>query len=167
MKKIFLILTFLIAFSPSMCLMAQTEKELLIELIKQQAVTNAKVDKLAEQQAELTKQVAKLTEQVIEIAKQQAVTNAEIKGLDRRLETNTTFVIAILTGLIALMGVILWDRKTVTKPFEEKTEKIEAEIALLKEKELKLEERELRHEEKMEAYFKKIAQIDARFAEIF
>ena len=123
MKKIFLILTFLIAFSPSMRLVAQTEKELLIELIKQQAVTNAKVDKLAEQQAELTKQVAKLTEQVIEIAKQQAVTNAEIKDLDIHLEINTTFIAGMLTSLIVFMGVVIWDRKTTNKPFEEKIKK--------------------------------------------
>ena len=118
----------------------------------------------------LVAQIDKLAEQVAEIAKQQAVANIEIKnldkrfdGVDKRFDTQTSYIIAIFAGIFAMvaaiMALVMWDRRAAIRPYEEKTEKLQAEITLLKEK-------ELRHEEKMEAYFRKIAQIDARFATI-
>ncbi len=49
---------------------------------------------------------------------------------------------------------------TENQPIEVKTEDLQKEIILLK-------ERELKHEKKVANYFKKIAQIDPRFAAIF
>lgn len=155
MKKI--ALTFILLISVSFSLVAQTDK----------------MDKLAEQMAELAKQQAEFNKQMIEFAKQQAVTNVEIRGLDKRFDsvdkrfdsvdkrfdTQTSYIIAIFTGIFAMMALVMWDRRAIIRPYEEKTERLQAEITLLKEK-------ELRHEEKIEAYFKKIAQIDARFAGI-
>ena len=137
-------------------LVAQTDREILLELAKQQAISNAKIERISEQQAETNKQVA--------------VTNVEVKSLekaiDRRFEDAGKRVdillyvmIAILSGVFGLMALIVWDRRAVAKPFEDKTEELKKEIASLKEKEQKFEE-------KMENYFKKLAQIDARFANI-
>ena len=151
MKKI--ALTFLLFVAVNLSLVAQDKIDKLAD----------KVDKLADKVDKLTDKVDKLTEQVAEIAKQQAVTNAEIKNLDKRFDVQTSYIITIFAGIFAIvaaiMALVMWDRRTSAKPYEEKTEKLQAEITLLKEK-------ELRHEEKMEAYFRKIAQIDARFTAI-
>ena len=155
MKNILLMLVLLIAVS--LPLAAQTDK---IDRLSD------KVDKLSDQMAELAKQQAEFTKQMIELAKQQAVTNTEIKNLDKRLDVQTMYIFAILAGIFGVIALTMWDKRTITKPFEEKANELKIAIALLQEKELKLEERELKHEEKTEAFFKKIAQIDARFASI-
>ncbi len=154
MKKILLLLILIFMFVlPSIPLSAQTDKDMFLEIIKQQTITNAKVDKLSEQVADISKQQAKLSEQ-------QAVTNAEVKALeksiDKRFEIFFFIMIAVLTGVFGLMALIVWDRRAVAKPFESKTEELKKEIISLKEKEQKFEE-------KMEISLK---QIDARFAGI-
>ncbi len=159
MKKIALILT-LFLFSSTL-MVAQSDK----------------IDRLADQIAENNRQIAELNKQIVESAKQQAIVNAEfakqlavigteLKNLDKRFDVQTMYIMILFTGILGLMALVVWDRRAATKPFEDKTEKIQLEVALIKERELKLEERELRLEEKVEASFKKIAQIDARFAGI-
>lgn len=121
-----------------------------------------KVDKLSDQMAELAKQQAELTKQMTELAKQQAVTNMEVKGLDKRLDTQSTYMLTILVGIFGMITLVMWDKRTAIKPFETKTNEIQIAIALLQEKELKLEERslrleerELKHEEKQKPSSKK------------
>ena len=156
MRKIFLIFALFISFSLS----AQTDREILLKL-------SDKIDKIAEQQAELSKQ--------------QAVTNAELKalekGIDKRFEgVDKRFddankrvdillyvMIAILTGTFGLIGFVIWDRQTSIKPIVEDAKALSKEIALIKEKELKLEKRLTKNENNI----KKIAEIDTRFASIF
>ena len=159
MKKI--ALTFLLFVAVNLSLVAQIDK-----LAEQVAENNKQMVELSKQMAENTKQIVELNKQMIEFAKQQAVANVEIKNLDKRFDsvdkrfdTQTSYMIAIFAGIFGMMALVMWDRRAANKPYEEKTEKLQAEITLLKEK-------ELRHEEKTEAYFKKIAQIDARFTAI-
>lgn len=148
MEKILLILIFFISFSLS----AQTDREILLKL-------SEKMDKLTEQQAEL--------------AKQQAVTNAELKaleksmdkrfeGADKRIDILLYVMIALLTGVFGLIAFVVWDRQASIRPILEGNKEIAKDIALIKEKELKLEKRLA----KSESNFKKIAEIDTRFAGI-
>ena len=161
MKKI--ALTFLLFVAVNLSLVAQDKIDKLAEQV---AENNKQMVELSKQMAENTKQIVELNKQMIEFAKQQAVANVEIKNLDKRFDsvdkhfdTQTSYMIAIFAGIFGMMALVMWDRRAANKPYEEKTEKLQAEITLLKEK-------ELRHEEKTEAYFKKIAQIDARFTAI-
>ncbi len=154
MRKILLLLALIFVFVlPSVPLLAQVEKELLLEVLKQQTITNAKVDKLSEQVAEVSKQTA-LTN--IEVKSLEKAIDKRFEDAGKRVDILLYIMIAILTGIFGLMALIVWDRRAVAKPFEDKTEELKKEIALLKEKEQKFEE-------KMENSLK---QIDARFAGI-
>ncbi len=151
-----------------LCMFAQTDRELLLEVVKQQA-------KLAEQQIETNKLVT-------ELAKQQAITTTKVdsleKSVEKRFDMQSNFTIAILAfigvltaGIFSFIGFILWDRKTANQPladaFETKTDELKQEnmelkkeIAIIKEKELKHLEKEMR----VEFYLKQMSQIDSRFA---
>ncbi len=114
MKKTLLILLFIIPFG----LFAQTEKEILVKL-------SEKMDKVSEK-------VDKVSEKVDKLAEQQIATNleikgitTEIKGIDKHLDFLNMLVIAIFCLFGVLTAVIVWDRRTVTKPFESKIEKLE------------------------------------------
>ena len=161
MKKLFLIaILFVISLlgSPTKSF-AQTDRELLLELIKQQT--------------ELSKQVA-------EISKQQAVTNSKVesleKSMDKRFEAQINYLLGMLGFIAVLIGSLVWDRRAANTPLETKTNdlkienlELKREINLLKEKELKHEEKELKLEKRLlknENNFKRIAEIDPRFANI-
>ena len=145
MKKSLLIL--LIVFPLS--LSAQTDRELLLELVKQHAETN--------------KQIAETNKQIAEVYKQQAITSTKVDGFEKAVsirfdDANKRIDILVYTalgiggvlfaGIFGLIGVIFWDRRATAKPFETKTLALKKEINLLKERETKLEERETRLEEK-------------------
>ena len=153
MKKIILHLALTFMFLlPYNTLVAQTDRDILLEIVKQQ-------NKLSDQQTKLSEQQAKLSEQ-------QAVSTARFEakfdGVQKQLDFLYYTMIAIMTGIFGLFALIVWDRRTVAKPFETKTEEMQKEITSLKERELKLEKRQL----KSESNFKKIAQIDDRFSAI-
>ena len=115
---------------------------------------------------EISKQVAEISKQQAELSKQQAVTATKVDNLEKRFDASDKrmdmlFSLMIgsssilFAGIFGLIGVIFWDRKTTAQPFEAKTDKLKAEIDLLK-------ERELKHEEKTENNFKKLAQLDPK-----
>ena len=112
----------------------------------------------------------KLAEQLIELSKQQAVMagKSEVfeKAIDKRFEDADKRVamifytmLAVLAGIFALIGFIIWDRQVSVRPILDENKELAKEMAQLK-------ERELKFEEKTENHFKRIAQIDARFAGI-
>ena len=164
MKKILIILFLIIPF----CVNAQTDREILLEIVKQQA-------KLAEQQA-------KLSEQIIATNLEVKGISTELKALDKSGEKRFDMLLYIMigtsatlfAGIFGIMMMVHWDRRTAFKPFESKTDelKLEAkelklenselkkEIAIIKEKELKLE----LYVGQMSQYIKQISQIDNRFA---
>lgn len=162
MKKVFLIffVTIIVIFLAPVRSLAQnallTERELLLELTKQQ----------------------------IEVSKQLAIMNTKLEGTDKRFDTleKTTdkrfdgvdkrfddankrmdmlfyMMLAMLTGIFGLIGFVVWDRQVSIKPILEDNKQLAKEIE-------QLTQRELRHEENVANYFKKIAQIDNRFAGI-
>ncbi len=162
MKNILLILILLTFVS--LPLVAQTDK--MDKLAEQ-------MTELAKQQAEFTKQMTEVNKQLVELAKQQAVTNTEIKGLDKRFDgvdkrfdTQSMYTLTILAGIFGMIALVMWDKRTVAKPFEAKAEDLKKANEDLQKEITLLKERELKHEERTEAFFKKIAQIDARFAGI-
>jgi hypothetical protein len=156
MKLLFSILFF---FFSIVCL-GQTDRDLLLEIIKQQT-------KLSEQQGKLSEQNSVTNAKIDALQKQMDVrfeaVDKRFEAVDKRFDTQNTFIIGILGLFGVLIAVIVWDRRTVTKPFEVKTDELkqenkelQREIAIIKEKELK-----------METLFRKLAEIEPRFAEIF
>ncbi len=144
MKKILLIILLNICFCA--VLPAQDKIDRLIE---QQAITNAKLDKL--------------TEQVIELTKQQAVTVAKVdsleKSVEKRFDMQGNFMVsimsvmgAVLVAVLGFIGFVLWDRSTALKPIEGTTAELKREVDILKQKDLKHEEKE----QKAEKFFKKL-----------
>ncbi len=145
MKKILLILLFIIPFG----LFAQTEKEILVKLSEKMDKLSEKVDKLAEQQIATNLEIKGIT--------------TEIKGIDKRLDFSNMLVIAIFGLFGVLIAVIVWDRRTVTKPFESKTEKLEKANEKLEQEVLLLKEQQLKNIN----ILKKYAETEPKFAEIF
>ncbi len=121
--------------------------------------------------------IEEISKQQAEISKQQAVTNTKIDSIDKRIDsleksTDKRFddankrmdmlfymMLAMLTGIFGLIGFVVWDRQVSIKPILEDNKQLAKEIE-------QLMQRELRHEENVANYFKKIAQIDSRFAGI-
>ncbi len=114
----------------------QSEREILLEIVKQQT-------KLSEQQAITSTKVDSLE-----------------KSVKERLDLQANFMIALMAfigvltaGMFSFIGFILWDRKTTNAPIKTKVTALQKEVKELKERETK-----------MELYIKQISQIDNRFA---
>ena len=128
MKKILLILLILLPFG----VYAQTDREILLELVKQQTETN---------------------KQITELAKQQAITATKVDGMDKRFDSvdkridmQSNLMMGMMAFVAALVGAIIWDRRAANSPLETKTkdlklenEVLAKEINLLKERETKSE----------------------------
>ena len=103
-----LLLFFLLLLLPILSVFAQTDRELLLEVVKQQAVTNSKVDKLAEQLIELSKQQAVMAgkSEVFEKA-----IDKRFEDADKRVAMIFYTMLAVLAGIFELIGFIIWDRQ--------------------------------------------------------
>ena len=146
MKKILMILFLIIPF----CVNAQTDRDILLEIVKQQA---------------------KLSEQIIATNLEVRGISTEVKAIDKRFDMLLSVMIGIggtlFAGIFGIMMMVFWDRRTALKPFEAKTDELKLET-----KELKLENSALKNEitiikereTKVELYIKQISQIDNRFA---
>ncbi len=152
MKKILIILFLLIPFG----IYAQTDRDLLLEIAKQQAKQGEQIAELTKQMAETNKQMAETNKQVAETNKQVAVNSTDIKALDKRFDILLYFLIGgsgtLFVGIFGLIGVIVWDRRAANAPLEATTKDLKKEIDLLKEQELKHQEKE----QKTDTLLKKI-----------
>ena len=128
MKNILLIVFFLIPFG----IFAQTDREILLELVKQQAETNKQI-------TELTKQQAITATKVDSIDKR-------LDGIDKRIDMQSNLTLGMMAFLAVLIGVLIWDRRAANAPLEKKTEKLKEEVDILKQQELKHQEKELKNE---------------------
>lgn len=152
MKKIVLILLMFISFGAY----AQTDREILLDISKQQL-------EFSKQLAETNKQLAKQGEQIAELAKQQAVATTKVEGLEKsvkeRLDMQSNFMLGLMGLVAALIGAIFWDRKTALRPLETSNVELTIAIALLKEKEaqleIKLQEKQLKDEKIFKNLFEK------------
>ncbi len=155
MKKkltfLLLVLTFLLPFKQ---MVAQTDREIILEMRQEM---RQQYTKLSEQAGEIKKEIA-------EIRKDVAISNAKVEGVQNSLSFSNSLILGIFAALVAflvaMIGILNWDRRTALKPFEAKTDEIKNEFIALKEKELKLEERLL----KSENTIKRIIEMDSRFA---
>ncbi len=118
MKKLLVILFLVIPFGLS----AQTDRELLLELAKQQA-------KQGEQIAELVKQMAENNKQMTELAKQQAIISTKVDGLEKRFDTQNNLIGGMIAFVAVLVGVLIWDRRAANAPL---VSAIESKTAALK-----------------------------------
>ena len=129
---------------------APTDREILLEIVKQQTKLAEKVERLSEQQAVTATKVDGLEKSM----------DKRFDDVGKRFDIISNFmigIIALIGVLIAAMfsfiGFILWDRKTANVPIKTKVNTLQKEVKELKAKELK-----------MELYIKQISQIDNRFA---
>jgi Flp pilus assembly protein TadB len=159
------IITFIFLIAPLALSAQQTDRDLLLRILEkqdqlsqQQALQNAKMEGFQKQMEGFQKQMEGFQKQID--VRFEGV-DKRFESIDKRFETQNMYIIAIIGLFGVLIAVIVWDRRTVTKPFESKTaqlertsEKLEQEILLIKEKELKTE-----------ILLKKLAEIEPRFAE--
>ena len=139
MKKLLTMLLFVSYFGAY----AQTDREILLDISKQIAVNNAKIEALE-----------KNMDKRFEAAdKRLDVMDKPSDGMDKHVEFMQQLLLIIIPlmfiSVISIAGFVLWDRKTAIKPIEEETKK---EIEKLKER-----------EQKVEDAIKKIIQIEPRF----
>lgn len=151
MRKIFIL--FLLFGLSNIPIFAQTDRELLQELVKQQAVMNTELKVLSTEIKNLDKRI-----DVLEKTIDKRFESME-KATDKRFEILFYVMLTILAGIFGLIGFVVWDRQVSIKPILEENKELIKKIE-------KVEERELKLEEKMENNFKKLAQIDSRFAGI-
>ena len=140
MKKLLTMLLFVSYFGAY----AQTaDREILIDISKQIAVNNAKIEALEKNMDKRFEAADKRLDGM----------DKRLDGMDKRLEFMQQLLLIIiplvLTSVIGIVGFVLWDRRTAIKPIEEETKK---EIEKLKER-----------EQKVEDAIKKIIQIEPRF----
>ena len=140
MKKLLTMLLFVAYFGAY----AQTDREILLDISKQVAVNNAKIEALEKSMDKRFEAADKRLDGM----------DKRLDGMDKRLEFMQQLLLIIiplvLTSVIGIVGFVLWDRRTAIKPIEEETKK---EIEKLKEREQKLEDA-----------IKKIIQIEPRFS---
>ena len=128
MKNILLIVFFFIPFG----IFAQTDREILLELVKQQAETNKQITELAKQQAITATKVDSI--------------DKRLDGMDKRIDMQSNLTMGMMAFLAVLIGVLIWDRRAANAPLEKKTEKLKEEVDILKQQELKHQEKELKNE---------------------
>ena len=116
-----------------------TDREILMEISRQQA-------RQGEQIAELVKQMAENNKQITELTKQTAINSTDIKAIDKRFDILFYLMLGMLAGIFGLIGTIFWDRRAANAQLEAKTAALEVknleftkEIDALKERETKLE----------------------------
>ena len=112
MKKLLVILFLVIPFGLS----AQTDRELLLELVKQQTELAKQQAKQGEQIAELVKQMAENNKQMTELAKQQAIISTKVDGLEKRFDTQNNLIGGMIAFVAVLVGVLIWDRRAANAP---------------------------------------------------
>ncbi len=139
MKNLLLTVIFFLFLSSN--LVAQTEKELLLEVVKQQAVTNAKVEAL---QKQIDVRFDATDKRIADISTSVITLNGSITAIWQAM---IGIVIGILTLVLGIFGLVLWDRRIIFKPFEAKATSLKTEIDTLK-----------------ETFAKKISEIEARLS---
>ena len=143
MKRLSLLvlLLFMVVYPLSAQNGAPTDRELLLELVKQQTETN--------------KQVAIIATKLEGVDKR-------FDDVNKRMDMLLYIMLGLLAGIFGLIAMVFWDRRAAMKPIEAETQKIQKEnielkqeIAIIKKKQLKTDN-----------FIKKIGEIDSRFAGI-
>ena len=155
MKKLFFILILFIIIP--LCTYAQTEREILLEIVKQQATNNAKIDAMQKQMDVRFDAVDKRFEAV----------DKRFDDANKRVDILLYVMMGILGGLFGVIGFIVWDRQISMKPLLQENKDLAKEVKELKESQAReaKELRELKKEQiKTMNILKKIIEIEPRFA---
>ena len=142
MKKLLFILFIIIPLSA----FAQTEREILLEIVKQQATNNAKIEAMQKQMD-------------IRFEVMQKQMDTRFDASDKRTDTLSLIALTILAGIFGLIGFVVWDRQVSIKPVLQKNEELTKEVEELKEK----VKTTIGNQEKITIILKRIIEIEPRF----
>ena len=151
MKKIFILTLLFCLFS--MQIFAQTEREILMEIAKQQAVMSADIKVLSTEIKNMDKRIDILEKTIDKrFEMTEKATDKRFEDANKRFDILLYVMLTILAGIFGLIGFVVWDRQVSIKPILEENKELIKKIEKV--------------EEKVDNQFKKIAQIDSRFAGI-
>ncbi len=151
MKKLFFILILFIIIP--LCASAQTERDILLEIVKQQATNNAKIDAMQKQMDTRFDSMQKQMDTRFDAA------DKRFDDANKRVDILLYVMLGILGGLFGVIGFIVWDRQISMKPLLQENKDLAKEV-----KELK-EEMQTNQTKTMNT-LKKIIEIEPRFAGI-
>ena len=120
MKKLFFILILFIIIP--LCASAQTEREILLEIVKQQATNNAKIDAMQKQMDTRFDAMDKRFEAM------QKQMDVRFDALDKRIDILLYVMMGILGGLFGVIGFIVWDRQISMKPLLQENKDLAKEV---------------------------------------
>ena len=145
-KTIYFLLLFLITTSLS----AQSNSEVLLKLDGLQKQMDMRFD-LMQKQTDvrfdgMQKQFDAMQKQI----------DVRFEAADKKNDMLFYVMIAILAGIFGLIGFVVWDRQVSLKPIEKGNKELADELLKVKES-----------GKKYEGIFKKMGEIEPRFAEIF
>ncbi len=129
MKNILIIVLMLISLGAY----AQTDRELLLELVRQQTETNKQIAETNKQVAVIATKVDGLDKRIDSLEK---AVDKRFDDVNKRFDILFYIMLALLAGIFGLVGFVFWDRRTLIRPIEDETKK---EIELLKARETKTE----------------------------
>jgi hypothetical protein len=115
MAKIFLIILLFCSFSS----FSQSDRELLLEIIKQQATNNAKIDAMQKQIDIRFDAMQKQMDTRFEgVDKRFDGVDKRFDDVNKRIDILLYVMIAMLTGIFGLIGFVFWDRKLAGEPLK-------------------------------------------------
>ncbi len=129
MKNILIIVLMFISFGAY----AQTDRELLLELVRQQTETNKQIAETNKQVAVIATKVDGLDKRIDSLEK---AVDKRFDDINKRFDILFYIMLTLLAGIFGLVGFVFWDRRTLIRPIEDETKK---EIELLKARETKTE----------------------------
>ncbi len=147
MKKLFSILILFIIIP--LCAFAQTERDILLEIVKQQATNNAKIDAMQKQMDTRFDSMQKQIDTRFDAA------DKRFDDANKRVDILLYVMLGILGGLFGVIGFIVWDRQISMKPILQENKDLAKEVKELKES-----------QGQMANTLKKIIEIEPRFAGI-
>ena len=153
MKKLLFILFIIIPLSA----FAQTEREILLEIVKQQATNNAKIDAMQKQMDTRFDAMQKQMDIRSEATQKQMDTRFDAS--DKRIDILFFMTLGVLAGVFGLISFVVWDRQVSIKPILKQNEEITKEMEELKEK----VKTTIGNQEKITTILKRIIEIEPRF----
>ena len=157
MKKLLFILFIIIPLSA----FAQTEREILLEIVKQQATNNAKIDAMQKQMDTRFDAMQKQMDIRSEATQKQMDTRLDTRfdASDKRIDILFFMTLGVLAGVFGLISFVVWDRQVSIKPILKQNEEITKEMEELKEK----VKTTIGNQEKITTILKRIIEIEPRF----
>jgi 3-methyladenine DNA glycosylase/8-oxoguanine DNA glycosylase len=111
-----------------------------------------------------------IIESLIQIKGELKAINQRIDGLDKRIDSFQTIMLGgfgiLFSGMMALVGFVLWDRRSALAPAIRKTKELEDELEIAVKKAKELQEKEEKVERALREYAKKEPELAAILKEV-